>query len=1206
MRSALVGAALAAMVITAPTSARADAKSLIQEAESLEQRASAAAGKGSFAEAARLEEQRADLFKDRLLPAFANDDKGKALGLLLFLEAVRSSAEYHAKAGNYRMAAERMDVVVSAHEKLGQASPLAGQLPGWRTKLREWRSKASTSPSSTPPPPAASPLTEVARALKLSEDGRSSEAIVILEATLPKVDAMSGADPRLLAKANLEAARIYEDALRPTKAEARITRAIALLELAGGNKTKELIKPLGQLGYHYVNRDEPERAAPHFMRAYDLALAESPNDVPEAILGLARVVSKRKDTKEAILLLAKARGMLARMVPNDPSLVITYMVAGINLADALEELGRFEDAAKIYDDTRDILEPMYKAAPDKVRPLWSAFITKMAWHWRKRGDFTKAEVFMRESYEHRKALFSQDSLGFANAECDLGEVYWASGDLVRSLDPISHCFDIREKNIARVLASGSEEQKRAYLGSFLVAYEKTLTAQLRAKNANARLNAVAMSQVLRTKGRILDAMTGESALIRRNASGDTKVLLDRLANVRATLAGVASSGRAPERIKQLEEESRAIEAELSEKSAAFKQATKEVSIANVKAALPSDAVLIELVAFRPLDPLYQKLSDQEPQRYVAYVLHGDSDPIAVDLGPSAPIDADVAALRPLLASPDLDPKPLAAKLYQSVLAPLEPHLRGKTNLIVSPDGALNAIPFSALRKDDHYLIEKLNFTYVTSGRDVLRWGNGSSEASEAVVVANPDYAMNGTTIPAASRFSRLHFGPLPDTEAEAAQIQGLFTNVRVLSKRDATESKVKAVTHPRVLHLATHGFFHGDKVGASVQNSRGLELEEDRNDVRTKPNPLVLSGLALAGAASLNGGDGEDGILTALEASNLDLWGTKLVVLSACQTAQGESQNGEGVYGLRRALAMAGAESLVMSLWSVDDQATSYLMRGYYKRLKDGKGRSEALRDVQLELVRSKGVNHPFFWAAFIASGDPSSVDMRHVDPPTTRDRPTSSDHDHVTVSAPSSSWGLGFHFVGLTNLRDQPDRESGAMSLTFSTPLLSRYLSGSRFGLHDAAVATGLLGLRTSTATTYSDGTDEGSFMTGFRGGYEAALGVRTGDLSVFGGAEAMYNTFVIGDAKSYGFTLPLLAIVSARVGDSTTLSARGTYGQWIVDQEVAGASLTMHFTESWLSFGFEELKMPATVGAGDSDRRLSAGRQVTTVGSLVFGGNL
>ncbi|MGH9799146.1 MAG: CHAT domain-containing protein, partial [Blastocatellia bacterium] len=179
-----------------------------------------------------------------------------------------------------------------------------------------------------------------------------------------------------------------------------------------------------------------------------------------------------------------------------------------------------------------------------------------------------------------------------------------------------------------------------------------------------------------------------------------------------------------------------------------------------------------------------------------------------------------------------------------------------------------------------------------------------------------------------------------------------------------------------------------------------LGLESDMQLNLNIENPLLRSGLGLAGANLQKSGD-DDGILTAQEAAGLDLWGTKLVVLSACDTGVGEVKNGEGVYGLRRALVLAGSETQVMSLWPVSDLGTRDLMIGYYKRLLAGQGRTEALRNNQLQMLRSggqvsdstnrilvtKGQNiaakdgvkkdrsHPYYWASFIQSGEWANLD---------------------------------------------------------------------------------------------------------------------------------------------------------------------------------------------------------------------------------------
>jgi CHAT domain-containing protein/Tfp pilus assembly protein PilF len=164
--------------------------------------------------------------------------------------------------------------------------------------------------------------------------------------------------------------------------------------------------------------------------------------------------------------------------------------------------------------------------------------------------------------------------------------------------------------------------------------------------------------------------------------------------------------------------------------------------------------------------------------------------------------------------------------------------------------------------------------------------------------------------------------------------------------------------------------------GAAAKPADSQSFTEPPSDLRLSKlaaqikDPLLRSGLALAGANHGKSGD-EDGVLTALEAASLDLSGTKLVVLSACDTGVGEVKNGEGVQGLRRALVLAGSESQVISLWPVSDEATKDLMIPYYKALQQGEGRSEGLRQVQLRMIRGrKDLRHPFYWAAFIQSGE--------------------------------------------------------------------------------------------------------------------------------------------------------------------------------------------------------------------------------------------
>jgi CHAT domain-containing protein len=298
-------------------------------------------------------------------------------------------------------------------------------------------------------------------------------------------------------------------------------------------------------------------------------------------------------------------------------------------------------------------------------------------------------------------------------------------------------------------------------------------------------------------------------------------------------------------------------------------------------------------------------------------------------------------------------------------------------LIVSPDGDLNLVPFEALvNESGRFLIERYAMSYVTSGRDLLRMQMTRAAGSQPVIFADPLFGEPGTTgfqtsnrqapttesarrsVTTGEKLSSVYFTPLAATMEEANAIKTLFPDALLFTGSRARKATLQQVEAPRMLHIASHGFFLPD---ARVNGE----------------NPLLRAGLALAGA-NLPHETNESGILTALEASSLNLWGTQLVTLSACDTGVGEIRNGEGVYGLRRSFVLAGAESMVMSLWPVSDSVARETMVAYYTGLRAGLGRGDALRQAKLALLRRKVRQHPFYWASFIQSGDWTSLDAPH------------------------------------------------------------------------------------------------------------------------------------------------------------------------------------------------------------------------------------
>ena len=252
-----------------------------------------------------------------------------------------------------------------------------------------------------------------------------------------------------------------------------------------------------------------------------------------------------------------------------------------------------------------------------------------------------------------------------------------------------------------------------------------------------------------------------------------------------------------------------------------------------------------------------------------------------------------------------------------------------------------------------------------------------------------------TTASSAGRHSRdldrdrsaYHFDRLPGTRAEGERVAALL-DVSPWLDATALEGRLKTACHsPRILHLATHGFFLPDQQRDLNREGRGFgfdfgEFSGARDGLARlsgpmMENPMLRSGLALAGANTwLKAGnlpeEAEDGLLTAEDVTGLDLLATELVVLSACETGLGQVHVGEGVFGLRRAFVLAGAKTLVMSLWKVPDEQTRELMEDFYGRLLAGQGRAEALREAQLAMKAK--YPDPFYWGAFICQGDPSPL----------------------------------------------------------------------------------------------------------------------------------------------------------------------------------------------------------------------------------------
>lgn len=343
-----------------------------------------------------------------------------------------------------------------------------------------------------------------------------------------------------------------------------------------------------------------------------------------------------------------------------------------------------------------------------------------------------------------------------------------------------------------------------------------------------------------------------------------------------------------------------------------------------------------------------------------YLLTRNCRPTWLPLGDAEVIDAAVTAALRVLNRPGDDPREPLRALDELVFAPIRRQLGAIDHFLISPDGALHLVPFAALIDEQgRYAVEHMLITYLTSGRDLLRPATPADPRPPPLVLAAPAYGAR--------------WAELPGTAAEAAALQRYFADAEVYVGSAATRDRLLTARGPRILHIGCHGYFGArSSTTQDTQPSRAARdiiLEDRVSAFAAEPRVDIENALDDAGLI-FAGEDDATAVLTARDIAAVDLNGTQLVVLSACDTGVGEIADSEGVYGLRRAIVVAGAETQVVSLWKVDDKVTSHLMERYYEGLSRGVGRSAALRDAQLALLGDGSHAHPCYWAAFIPIGN--------------------------------------------------------------------------------------------------------------------------------------------------------------------------------------------------------------------------------------------
>lgn len=807
---------------------------------------------------------------------------------------------------------------------------------------------------------------------------------------------------KVLADTLANLANVYLAQGEMSRAVPLIQRAVLLKEGSYGPDHFEVARTLNNLGVLYSTMGQYDKAEQTMQRVVSIlekALGPNHADVARGLTNLA--ANERRTKKYELAEAHYKRALQIREAALGPD--------HLDVATSLEHLSSLYQAVSRYPESVAAAERSLKIRREKLGDgqipvaysLSSLAMTRLL-----EGKSKEAEELFNQSLKIRQEKLPPTDPIIAETQASLAWINAATGRQEQALD----LFDKSRRGvriyIAQVLSVLSEPEQIAFLKN-IDQQRYYLALSVAYAHQNQRARDVSVTWILNSKG-MAQEILGQRALIARDSSNPALALISRsLVAIRkqlATLSLVAAPTGEASRRRQMDE--------LTEREATIARQmalvagrpvlrSDFVELETVRKNIPDDARLIELARFGTSDFTDPKL-EKMPERYGAWIIPpvGNGEVLFVDLGPAEPIDQAVEAARAKLTKsiddlresgePEAEQQLKVAlqPLSKLVLEPLLKPLGDCQKVYLSPDAGLWIVPWSALPlADGKYAVEKLDIRYLISGRDLIPSDGQTVSSSRPILIADPNYDLTPKEVQeATAELFKRPVGPgmvqgtpegtntlgqaprLPGTKREAQAIQPKIerianTEAYLYSDKWALEAVFKSLQQPQILVLSTHGFFREAppaKLGDTTDTS----------------NPLLRCGLLLAGCNKPSNSviDGvEDGILTGVEIVGTDLRGTDLVVLSACETGLGEVRNGEGVAGLRQAFQLAGAKSVVATLWQIPDRETAQLMTEFFNQLASGVDRSASLREAQLKIIAARRERneaaHPFFWAAFTITG---------------------------------------------------------------------------------------------------------------------------------------------------------------------------------------------------------------------------------------------
>ncbi len=746
----------------------------------------------------------------------------------------------------------------------------------------------------------------------------------------------------------------YKETSNYTLAEEQFKKALALANTANDNLAKALVN--NNLAMTYLDMNKLKDAETYMntsiMEAAKI-LKENQSNFIKLQINLANIYRFEKKYKESEELYLKAIEVKENKLGKHPDLA--HLKKG--LAQLYMEMGKTAEVESLLQSAYDI----DKRKLGENNPATLAIQQELANYHRFNSHPAMACELLYTVVEKKKEIYGETHPNYIQALEDLALAQWEFNKISEAKVNYKTVIDNTLNYINTFFNSLNDNEKTLY-------WEKTNTRLQRFysfaianyiltdESIDENLVSQLYTTLINTKGFLLNNSSKIRNIIAASTDEDLKATYNKWLEAKENLNQAYQLTKEEQTQEKINIDSLKIKAnnferELSQKSALFKDETENTIISNeaIQKQLKANEAAIEILQLNTY-----KNGFTNTGTYVALIIKPTSLKL-ITIGNADTINKAITLFR----EKTIDQKP-ENEAYFSTWKPIDEQLTGITKLYLSLDGAYHQLSINALKDaTKKYLVDKYNIQFVGNTKDIIdvkQTENLSTKPTTAFLIGNPTYGKSGA------------IAQLPGTEAEVKNISKLLSTYKVkttaLFGTNATEAEVKKISSPSILHIATHGYFLADLSQMETSKVLGIDVSA------AKENPLLRSGVLLANCDNVfdenyrSAANTENGILTAYEAMSLNLDKTDLVVLSACETGLGAVKQGEGVYGLQRAFLIAGAKSIIMSLWSVSDEATMQLMTLFYTNYAKSGNKQQAFADAIKQLkIKYK---EPFFWSAFV------------------------------------------------------------------------------------------------------------------------------------------------------------------------------------------------------------------------------------------------